>query len=577
MTLLTLVLLAGAGAGGWYGYRKLNKKSDTASGCTATSTLSVVAAPEIAPAVKAVADQWNSQGTQVDGACTRVTVTAAAPSDIAAAIASAQNVAVTGLGKPNGGITLPDVWIPDSSTWLLRLQNASNLLAMTGTSVASSPIVIAMPQPIAAALANGKAPTWSDLLAKLTSGTIHPGIVDPNVDASGLNTLLAVGAVVRGSTSSGSAIAGLKALTPTDAQAAIVAAIRALASGESRLRDDLMNRFPRAADPATLARSLAVAPIPEQSLLAYNAAQPPVPLAGLYLTPAPQALDYPFTPISNLAKDKADAAQQFGSLLTGDSWTDALAGRDLRNASGTYGKAMPTVTGMPPGPFPATPTIPRAALDQALSTWSAVTVPGRMLAVIDVSGSMAAKVPSAGNATREEVTISAAGRGLSLFDDQWLVGLWTFSTKLNGANDYRELVPIASLAENRTKMAGALAKIVPVPNGSTGLYDTVLAAYKRVQQDWDPSRVNSVVIMTDGQNDDPSGITLPQLIAQLHQIADPARPVEVIAIGIGTDVSLTELNKIATATGGGAFVTSDPSNIADIFLKAISLRPGTAK
>jgi Mg-chelatase subunit ChlD len=126
-------------------------------------------------------------------------------------------------------------------------------------------------------------------------------------------------------------------------------------------------------------------------------------------------------------------------------------------------------------------------------------------------------------------------------------------------------------------MLGALAQIQPVPNGNTGLYDTVLAAYKAVQHDWDPSRVNSVVIMTDGQNDDPAGISLDQLLTQLKSIENPAKPVEVIAIGIGNDVSQAELNKITSTTGGGTFVTADPSKIGEIFLKAIALRPGTAK
>ena len=94
-----------------------------------------------------------------------------------------------------------------------------------------------------------------------------------------------------------------------------------------------------------------------------------------------------------------------------------------------------------------------------------------------------------------------------------------------GATDYRKLVPIQPLASGRTEMLSKLADIQPVPNGKTGLYDTVLAAYKAVQNNWDPSRVNSVVIMTDGQNDDPGGMTLDQLISQLKSIQNPAKPV----------------------------------------------------
>jgi hypothetical protein len=537
--------------------------------------LAIAAAPEIAPAVSALAHDWNVRRTAVDGSCVKITVSAATPSSEAAAIAGASKISVGGLGQANGATSVPDVWIPDSSTWLSRLTAASPQLAMNGSSTASSPVVVALPQPVAAALGSAK-PTWGTLLAKLSSGQIRPGLVDPNVDASGLAALLAVGSATQSA-------AGVTASTPPDssaaanAQAQAIGAMRAFAVGESQLRDDLMGRFPRAADQTTIARSLSLAPVPEQSVLAYNVAKPPVPLVAVYLDPAPPALDYPYTQLPGISAAKADAALKFESLMTGDSWRDMLAKTDLRAPDGTYGAGMPKIAGMPSGPFKATPDVPAAIVDQALSTWSAVTVPGRMLAVIDVSGSMALPVPTARGATREQVTVAAAKAGLALFDDQWTVGLWIFATKLNGSLDYRQLVPIEPLSTGRSEMVSKLPDIQPVPNGSTGLYDTVLAAYKAVQKNWDPGRVNSVVIMTDGKNDDPGGITLNQLIKQLKAVANPAKPVEVIAIGIGTDVSQNELQKITDTTGGGTFVTADPSKIGQIFLKAIALRPGTAR
>jgi hypothetical protein len=473
-------------------------------------------------------------------------------------------VSVGGLGQANGDTSVADVWIPDSSTWLSRLAAASPTLAMTGTSVASSPIVIALPQPVAASLGS-TAPTWKTLFTALSAGQLRPGIVDPNVDASGLAALLAVGSAAQAAGGSSAA------------QTETIGAMRAFAAGESELRDDLMGRFPRASDTTSIARGLSLAPVPEQSVLAYDAAKPPVPLVGVYLDPAPPALNYPYAPLPGISSSKAEAVAKFGKMMSGAAWTTTLAHAGLRAPDGTFAAGMPKIPGMPAGPLKATPAVPGDNVAAALSTWSAVTVPGRMLAVIDVSGSMATKVPTAGNATREQVTVAAAKAGLALFDDQWTVGLWTFSTNLRGSVDYRQLAPIQPLASGRSEMLSALSAIQPVPNGNTGLYDTVLAAYKAVQQNWDPSRVNSVVIMTDGENDDPSGITLDQLLQKIQQIKNPAKPVEVIAIGIGTEVNQTELEKITSATGGGTFVTADPSKIGDIFLRAIALRPGTEK
>jgi hypothetical protein len=185
---------------------------------------------------------------------------------------------------------------------------------------------------------------------------------------------------------------------------------------------------------------------------------------------------------------------------------------------------------------------------------------------------MAEAVPTAGGASRETVAVTAAKRGLGLFDDAWEVGLWTFSTQLSGNTDYRQLVPICPLSGCRAQVGSALDGVRPKPNGETGLYDTVLAAYQTVQQDWDASRNNSVVILTDGQNEDPVGISLTQLVSTLQRIRDPQRPVEVIALGIGDQVSQAELSKITQATGGGVFLAPDPSQIGAIFLKAIALR-----
>jgi secreted protein with Ig-like and vWFA domain len=195
-----------------------------------------------------------------------------------------------------------------------------------------------------------------------------------------------------------------------------------------------------------------------------------------------------------------------------------------------------------------------------------------MLNIIDVSGSMATPVPAAGGATREQVAVAASQRGLGLLDNSWAVGLWTFSTQLDGGNDWKQLVPIGPLSSQRQDLQAATAGIQPKPNGGTGLYNTVLAAYKNVQAGWDPGRVNSIVLMTDGKNEDAPGLTLDGLVEELKKAADPARPIEVIAIGIGDQVSQAELQRITDTTGGATFLAPDPAKIGEIFLQAVGLR-----
>ncbi|WP_212841327.1 substrate-binding domain-containing protein [Catellatospora sp. IY07-71] len=534
-------------------------------GCSGSASLTVAAPAEIAPALKDTAAALTEQKAAVDGACVAVDVVTADPADVAAAVASLRGLTLTGVGQPNGSTQVPDVWIPDSATWLARVTAASpNTAVQEAPSIARSPVVVAMAEPAAKALGWPTAKlTWQALLQQMTSGTkMRVGIVEPTRDAAGLSGLLALASTANSS---------------PNAQAATTGALRTLAAGRSALRQDVLARFPRSNDPAAVASALGAAPLSEQAVIAYNAAQPPVPLAGLYLEPAPIALDYPYAMMPGIDAKRQAAAGRFLEALREPAFRDRLAKIGLRGPDGSFGAGVTTPTGAPevatvPAPA-ASPTAPAAtaAVDRVLSTWVAVTLPARMLAVIDVSGSMLTKVPTAGGATRAQITLEASRRGLGLFDDSWAVGLWTFSTELDGAKDYKQQVPIGPLSSQRTRMLQALGSITPKPDGDTGMYDTILAAYQAVQKDWDPGRVNSIVLMTDGDNDDDNGISLEALLAKLKDTADPQRPIQVIILTIG-DVKAEPLQKITKVTGGGVFSAKDPAKIGDVFLKAISLR-----
>lgn len=568
---MALVLVV---AGAWFGYRKLAEPA-----CTGQLRLTVAAAPEIAPAVQAAATQWSRNGAAAEGVCVAVDVSASEPADVAAILAGQHGVSLSGVGQAPGAAVSPDVWLPDSSTWLLRLSSeAAGFAPTNNTSIARSPVVVAMPQPIASSVGwPEKKITWTDLLTQVTTGTkLKTGIVDPTRDSAGLSGLLALGAAA-------GAAGGAKG------QQATTSALRALATGRSAVRQDMLAKFPRGTDSAAIAAGLSAAPLSEEDVIEYNAKQPPIPLAALYVEPAAMSLDYPYAVMPGIEPARSAAAEGLFKVLSESSFRDHLAKQNLRAADGTWGEGFSAPQGAPsPAGTPSSSAsaaaggkaaggLDPAVLGRALATWTAITLPSRMLAVIDVSGSMLEKVPTANNATRAQVTLAAAQGGLDLFDESWAVGLWTFSTELVGARDYRELVPIGPLTSNRSQLKSALGGIRPKVNGSTGLYDTVLAAYKTVQDGWEPGRVNSVVMLTDGENEDPNGITQAKLLADLKAAADPERPIQMVIIGIGNGVNRGELDAITKVTGGGVFVTEDPAKIGDIFLQAIALRPATIK
>jgi Ca-activated chloride channel homolog len=555
-------------AGSYYGYQQLSDHK-----CTGSIQLTVAAATEIAPAINQTAQRWVKDGANVNGTCVAVAVQAMNPATVASAVAREHKVTLTGLPAAPAGVTVPDVWVADSSTWLLRLKSEAPGFTPTDLKpLAQSPIVVAMPAPVAQGIGwPAKKFGWKDLLGLLTTNTqLRTGIIDPIRDATGLSGLLALGQA---------AGAG------NQAQALKVGALRALAQGSSALRDDLLQKFPQSTDPNDIATSLGAAPLSEADVVSYDAGRPPVPLVGLYMEPSPPPLDYPFAVMPEIDINKSTAAEALRGQLQTSAFKDALATAGLRAPDGSVGSgfakpegapaASPAVSSSANSSGSAASGLDASTLSQALGSWAAITLPGRVLAVFDVSGSMAEPVPTAGGATRAKVTQGAATQGLALFDDKWAVGTWLFSTDMDGTKPYKEIVPISPLATKRTDLQNAIAKIVPKKNGDTGLYDTVLAAYKNVENSWQRGKINSVILFTDGKNENPEGITQASLISQLKKLNDPKRPVRLVIIGIGNEVDRNELQAITSATpAGGVFIAEDPAKIGDIFLEAIANRTG---
>ena len=550
---LAVIVVTG---GGWAGIREFAGKD-----CAETTSLTIAAAPEIAPAVKDTAAAWAKTD---DGKCVRVEVTAADPAAMAAVVGTRHGVDLAGVSG-GGGLTADvDVWVPDSSTWLLRIAaEAPGFVPTPLGSIAESPIVLAAPETAAKALGwPARTPKLTDLVKKVaTDKALRAGIVDPARDATGLSGLLA-----------------LAAAAGTDASAATlkVGVMRAMAANSSSIRGDLLQKFPQSAD-QTGAR-VGLAPLSEADVIGYNRGKPAVALAALYPSPASVVLDYPFAVMPGVDPQKVTAAAALRRALSSSSYVNELAKAGIRGPGGSAGAGFPAPEGAPATvqPPPAQdPVKVSTAIGQLLGSWTAITQPGRMLAVFDVSASMNAKVPTAGGLTRAQVTRAVARQGLALLDDRWSVGNWTFSTDMVGIRPWKENLPIVSCATHRPELVAAIDKIVPKPGGDTGLYDTALAAYQRVQDGWQPGVSNSVVIYTDGKNDNPGGLTIGQVVDRMTKLRDPARPVRMIIIGMGTAIDRDELEAITKAAGsGGVFIATDPAKIGEIFLAAIASRKG---
>ncbi|GIF09256.1 VWA domain-containing protein [Actinoplanes siamensis] len=560
-------------AGTWFGYSQLAD-----SECTGSIALNLAAAPEISPAVTNAVNAWTKDGGNVNGTCVSVAVSEVASADVASAIAREHGVNLTGLGQAAGSIQVPDVWIPDSSTWQLRLRNeASGFQPSKVTSVAQSPLVVAIPQPIAQAQGlEGKKVALASLLAKQlgSADAAKFGIVNPARDASGLTALMAVGQALG---------AGKGAVEKQ------VQALTYLAKNRSELRDELLEQFPKSADEAALSESLGAAPLSEEDVISFNAKRPPVELSAVYLDGPSLPLDYPFTVLPQVVDgQKISAAQALLKRLSSSSFKNELAARGLRAPDGTYGSGFVAPVGAPAASPAITAAagggdsggtaaagIDAAAVGKVVGTWNATTQAGRVLAVFDVSGSMGDPVPTADNASKAQVTQAAARTGLSLFSDEWAVGVWAFSTNMNGKKPWKELIKITPLNTGRLQVAATIPQLNPKQDGNTGLYDTVLDAYNSSKSNWRPGKANSVLLFTDGENDNDDGISQEKLLAELKKAQDPTKPVRLVLIGIGDQVNEGELKAISKVVkGSGVFIAEDPTKITDIFLQAIGSRTG---
>src|SRR5205823_3091450 len=96
-----------------------------------------------------------------------------------------------------------------------------------------------------------------------------------------------------------------------------------------------------------------------------------------------------------------------------------------------------------------------------------------------------------------------------------------------------------------------------------------LDAAQEVQSTWDATRINAVVLLTDGQNSDATNSDLGALVRSLS--SQPAtRTVPVFTIGYGDGADLDTLNRISRASGGRSYTAADPAHIGAVFADVIS-------
>ncbi|MFC5247982.1 substrate-binding and VWA domain-containing protein [Streptomyces nigrescens] len=525
--------------------------------------LDVAASPDIAPAIEAVAKSAREGATRTDGRCLDVKVTARAAHEIADAFGQ----------RPVD----PEfqVWIPDSSLWVDRVEAERGTPLTAAGTLASSPIALgAVPRAAKSLGWPAKTYTWTELTRATASGdALRLGVADPSHSATGLLSLARISAA-----HAKEAPDHVTADTRTAATARLLN--QRVADGDGQA----MATLPRdgsGKEQDNPRRNQALL-LSEQAAFAHNTRADGGPdLDLIYPEGGTARLDYPYTLVDNseTGPEQSRAANRFMTLLSEPAGQRALRRHGFRAANGEADpKVVTTAGGRDPQPYSAAPAEPPAVkeLQALMGMWTITVQSARLSTVVDASTSMGAPVPGHSGRSRMDLAKNSLLQALTTFTSDDEIGLWKFATTLDGDKDYVELSPTERLggrdedgSSHREALADAFRALAPQPQGATGLYDTTLAAYEEARSAYASGKFNALVIVTDGTNDDAHGIGLDALVGKLEKLSDPKRPVPLIALAIGPQADTSALDRIVKPTGGSTHLVSDPSQIHQVMLKAI--------
>ncbi len=535
----------------------------------------------------ALADQFNESGPEIDGECVAITVYRTASGRGASQLAEGWP------GDESAGPP-PVVWSPASSAWGAVVNQRlaeQGLEPLVGSArrIMLTPLVLAMPEPMAEALGWPETSIgWSDVLALANDeegwgafghpewGPFKLGKTNPNFSTSGLSATIAIYSAATGSTDR------LEQSDIDDPE--VIEFVRGVEAAtvhygdttltflENMLREDLAGR------PLSYASAVAVE---EVSVIAYNRGDPAdtgesdlpppnVPLVAVYPEEGTLFSDNPAYVVDGDWVDDVDrqAAEAFIDFVIDDpdNQTRALEfGFRPGNPSVPIGDPITTANGLDPSQPETELVVPEpAVLSSLIASWEENRKPARVIMLLDVSGSMSQL--GGDGFTKLDLAKQAVEGSLDEFKDDDEVGLWIFSYQENGP-DHLELVPPGPLSTQRQAITDRLRGLIA--DGGTGLYDSTSAAVGTIRDSFDTSRINAVILLSDGVcDDDPGSCDIEPLLRQLS--SNERDPVRVFAVAYGEDADVEALTRIAEASQARLYTATDPTTIVRVFQQVVS-------
>ncbi len=553
------------------------------SGCV---EVPIATSPEKFTLFTGLAETFNGRGDEFAGECVAVTVYR---------VSSGAGARMLSEGWPDDGSAgpAPVLWSPAASTWGAIVNER---LAARGEApiandferVMITPLVLGMPRPMAEALGWPEAEIgWADILALAQDpegwgafghpewGDFRLGKTNPNFSTSGLSATAATYYAATGKT------AGLSIDDLSDPD--VLEFVRGVEAATVHYGDttltflDNMYRADQEGRGLTYASAVAVE---EVSIIAYNRGDPAdtgtpgpvprVPLVAVYPSegtlysdnPA-YILDAPW--VTDAARQAAAAFRDF--VIAPENQQRVLEfGFRPGNPAVPVGDPINSDNGLNASKPDVELAVPEPeVLTALLDSWEENRKTARIIMLLDVSGSMA-DLTSTGD-TKLDLAKQAVLSGLDSFKPEDEIGLWIFSTNLDGDNDYQELIPPAPLGDIRQEFEDTVSGLIA--DGGTGLYDSTRAAVEAVREGFDTTKINAVLLLTDGMcDDDPPGCELDPLVTFLS--SNERDVVRVFPVAYGEDADVDELGAIATASRARLYQATNPLTIEQVFQQVIS-------
>jgi Ca-activated chloride channel family protein len=544
--------------------------------------LVVVSSQEKSALLADIARDYNASSPRIGLRCVRVSVNLVKSGDAEEALARDWDRASDG--------PLPVVWSPAAKTWLILLQqqraarHASPLITATPTSLANSPLVVAMPKPMAEALGwPDQTFGWSDLLslARDTEGWSrrgHPefglfrlGKTNPLSSTSGLHALMGtyfaavdgppveadltnpkVVSFVRDVESAvvhyGDSVAAFLAnLIEADRRGVGLSYVSAIAMEEKQVIDYNNGNAGSLIDNSK--------PLPPRNqLLAFY------PEEGTFIADHPYAiLDAPWVDGSQRA-----AAEAFLDHLLSPPVQLRFAKAGFRSHDGTPGALINRDNGVLADQPRRVQLAPSGRLIEGMQrSWNDLRKRADVLLVIDVSGPMSGLLP--GRATKIALAKQAAAAALEYLSADDQVGIWIYPSPSVPAKPYEEIAPLGPLASRRESLR-VLIEGLSTSSAEPPLYATTRAAVRSVAGVFDPKRINAVVLLASGQNRDRDA----NLQSLLRELQTQEVPVRVFGVTYGTHAEASDIQSITEASHGAAYEALDAATIRKVISALLS-------